>query len=502
MRQQTRLVVNALVNTLARFVTIGTRFVIVPFAVSAVGRSHYGAWIIVGQILGYTRILEMGLRSAVGRQVAMRLARNEHGPLGRYVNTAFAHYLMAGLIIATLTVIVSVFFADWFEIEPEYRTATQAMVLCAGFSLALSIPQYAYEGILAGLQRFDIIAGTHIGADLLRMAVILLLLKQFEVGGGLVILAIASGGSALIGMSVRTVVSSRLYPQGRYAPWRAERALWWPIASFGFDTVVYMMSAMVAAQLAQIVIGAMISTAAATDFRLAMELILAGHAFVIACTVGIRPAASRYDGEDNSRMLRHLLIRSTRYAALVSLFGLLVLLVFSGGLLRLWQGMNYPGPEGQATLERIAATCRVLAVGYGLFWLLLPAYNVVNGMGRHRFPAVVAVVSGVVSMVLVVLLALGSNAGITRIAWGVIVPMIPVWGGHGGVLHPRDWRAGLEIPMAGVRAARGVVPTRRRRRGALESLVSSVELVDAASGVDVFGGDSRPVRVVARGGSR
>jgi len=428
MRQRTRLIVNALANMFARLVTVASRLVIVPFAIAFVGRSHYGTWIIVGQILAYSRIFELGIRSAVARQVAMRLPRGDHDALRRYVNTAACHYSVAGLIIALMTVGVAIFFPTWFHVEPPYHTASRVMVLCAGFTLALSVAQYAYGAVLGGLQRFDIVSGTQVGADLLHMIVILTLLRRFEVGGALIFLALAAGGSTLLAVTVRTFTALRLCPYLRFEPWRPDRAIWRSMATFGVNTVVYMMSALVAAQLAPIVIGAMKGTAEATDFRLAMEMIIAIHAFVIACTIGIRPAASRYDGEDDQRMLRHLLVRSTRYTALVSLFGLVILILFPETFLRLWQGHNYPGTAGAETLGRIATSCRILALGFGPFWLLLPAFNVVNGMGRHRFPAAAATMSGLASMGLVVLVAFTGSAEITRFAWGISLPMIPVWG--------------------------------------------------------------------------
>lgn len=428
MRQRTRLVFNASVNVGSRVVAIATRFVIVPFSIGVLGRTHYGVWVVIGQMLGYTRILEMGIRASVSRQVAMRLERGEHESLGRHINTAVAHYSIAGVLVAAATVVVSLYFPGWFDVEPRFHMAARTMVLCAGFTFALSLPQFAYEGILVGLQRFDIIAGTNIASDLLRMALILLLLQHFDVGGGMIVLAVATGGCALITAVSRTFAAKRIYSQTPFAPWRADRTLWGSMATYGFNTVVYLMAAMVAAQLAQILIGVLLSTAAATDFRVAMELILAVHAFVTACALGIRPAASRYDGANDVATLRRLMNRTTRYVGCVTLLGVMVLTVFIEPVLRLWQGGNYPGEDGAAMLSKIASAGRILSIGYAMFWLSLPAYNVVNGMGRHRFPAVIAGAAGVLAMGLVAIFAASPGTDIARVAWGVTLPMVPVWG--------------------------------------------------------------------------
>ena len=428
MRQRTRLTANSCFNVLARLVTVATRFVIIPFAIGVLGRGHYGVWVVVGQIFAYTRILDTGLRSAIARQVAVGLARNDYDKLNRHVNTAAGYYVIVGLLIVVLTGTISFFFPAWFDVDPELRSAARIMVLCSGLALACSVPQNAYSAVVTGFQRYDIICGSQILADLLRLALILLLLREVGVGGGLILLALASGGTALCAATLRTLAALRMCKHVRFEPWRADPSLLGGLMWFGINSLIYMMSVSVGVQLAQIVIGGLMSTAEAADFNIATMFLLAGHSFVVAFGISARVVASKYDGERNDKMLGHLLFRSTRYSGFVALAGMMILLLFSSSLLRLWIGGEYPGVEGAATLERIASTCRILTIGYGLFWLLLPAYNVVNGMGRHKLPAMLAAAAGILSMSLVALLASTENATIERVAWGVVLPIIPVWG--------------------------------------------------------------------------
>ncbi|RME41607.1 MAG: hypothetical protein D6788_00895, partial [Planctomycetota bacterium] len=180
MRQSTRLLVNSAVNVFARLVTVVSRLILVPFAVGVLGRSAYGTWVVVGQIFAYTRVFEIGLRAAVTRQVALRIERDEHELLHRHVNTAAAYYSLVGVLIAGVTVALCAVYNDWFEVPPAWHGATRGMVLVSGLTLALTIPTYAYGAVLAGLQRFDLLSGTQIGADVLRLALVLALLPMFD----------------------------------------------------------------------------------------------------------------------------------------------------------------------------------------------------------------------------------------------------------------------------------------------------------------------------------
>lgn len=428
MRQRSRLVANSLLNVLARLVTVATRFIIVPFAIGVLGRNHYGVWVIVGQFFAYTRILDMGLRSAISRQVSVSLARGANGELNRQVNTAAGYYLGVGVLIAVLTAIVSLFFPQWFDVDRELHSSARIMILCSGFALACSIPLNAYGAVVAGLQRYDVLSGTQILADLLQLTLILLILRRVDVGTGLIVLALAGGAASLCGGILRTLAALRLCPHVTFEPWRIDRSLLGGLLSFGFNSVVYMMSVTVGMHLAQILVGGLMSKAEATDLNVVGLLLMTGHSFIVAFSISARVVASKYDAHGDDVMLKRLLLRSTRYCGLVTVAGVMVLWLFSGTLLRLWIGDQYQGPQGAASLERMTTACRVLTVGYGLFWLLLPAYNVLNGMGRHAFPAVLALIAGLSSMALVVVLTSTHGATIDRVVWGLVLPMIPVWG--------------------------------------------------------------------------
>ena len=427
MRQKTRLIVNSLVNVSAGIVGLGVRFVLVPFAIGILGQGPYGLWVVVGQMFAYLRILEMGLISAVAREVALHLGRGEPEEVDRYVNTAGAYYVFVGLATLVFTAVVAYFYTDWFEVEEQYCWHVRLMVVGAGLAIAYGVPQNAYAAMLGGIQRYEIVAGSAVLEHLTRLILVLILLPRVSLGWGLVVLGLSTAGTHAMGATIRTLSALRLCKYVKWRPWRGDRKLIWGMLSFGVNSVVFMMSLTVASQLAQILIAATMSPAQATDFSLAVILLTAGHSFVCTFSISTRVVASKYHGEQNEDMLRHLLLRSTRYCALVSIVGLLALTLFPEALLHLWVGSKYEGAEGLAALDRVALSLRILAITYGLFWLTLPAFNVANGMGRHKLPALVAVLAAAVSMVVVVVITMRDGVTIDRVAWGVALPMVPAW---------------------------------------------------------------------------
>ncbi len=428
MRQGSRLLLNSSLTTMARVAGLVSRLIIVPFAIGILGQENYGIWVVVGGLLAYAPLLELGMRAAVSRQTALRHARGEEAELNVYLNTAGAFYLLVAGVFVGLTVLVSAFFTTWFAVDPRYHAAARIMVLCGGGTLALAIAQYPFSAYLAGRQRYEIDAATEIGMRAIQLVLVLALLPRLDVGDGLILLALAMGGAQVIRSASMTVAALVIGRRLRYRPWRLDRVRWREMVTYGINSSLYMLAALGTAQLAAALVGALRSTGDATDFRVALELIIGVHAFVIAATVILEPAASRYFGLQDEKMLRELLVRSTRYAGAFSLTGLCGLLVFADTFLQLWQGGNYPGPEGAALLGDIANTARVLAVGYALYWLMAPGFNVLQGMARNAVPARLAMGASLTGLLLLGVLAARPGARLDHAAWGLALPMLPVWG--------------------------------------------------------------------------
>lgn len=427
MRQGTRLILNSVLTMSTRLVAVGTRLVIVPFAIGVLGAEHYGAWVVVGGLLAYAPLLEMGMRAAVTRQTALCLARGEQGEFKRYFDTATAYYGGVALLVGVATLIVCVFFPTWFDIQPRLHTPARIMVLCAGGATAAAISLYAYGAYIAGRQRYELDSGTSILVRLLQLALILIFLPRVGTGEGLILLAAVMGGTQLLGRVVLAGCAVRIAPGLSYRPWRADRKRCWELVSFGVNSSLYSLAALGTAQVTLAIVGGVISTSAATDFRVALEPIIGVHAFVIACTVILRPAASRYQGLDNERMLRELLLRASRYAGVVAFAGMWGLALFVDAFLNLWQGANYAGADGAAALVQVGDTTHVLLIGFAFFWLMAPAFSVLDGAGHNRVPARLAVIAAGVGLSLVITLALRPGATIERVAWGLVLPMVPIW---------------------------------------------------------------------------
>src|SRR5258706_16247164 len=95
---------NIFSNWTGYLITMVAGFLLSPFVVNHLGNTGYGIWTLVLSLTGYFGMLDLGIRSSVGRFVARYLALNNDGNVNRTVSTALALLGGGGLlaVLATL----------------------------------------------------------------------------------------------------------------------------------------------------------------------------------------------------------------------------------------------------------------------------------------------------------------------------------------------------------------------------------------------------------------
>ena len=80
---------NILSNWTSYLVTAAVGFLLAPVVVHSLGNTGYGLWTLVLSMTGYFGLLDLGIRSSVGRFVTRYLALNDEESVNRTVSTAF-----------------------------------------------------------------------------------------------------------------------------------------------------------------------------------------------------------------------------------------------------------------------------------------------------------------------------------------------------------------------------------------------------------------------------
>lgn len=402
-----RILRNVLSNGTSYVVTAILGFVLTPIVVHSLGDTGYGLWTLVLALTGYFGLLDLGVRSSVGRFVTRYIALNDEHNVNRTVSTAFVILGCGGAVAFLATLVISTFFFDSFGVEPHLVTEGRTALLITGLNMSLILPLGVFSAVLIALERYDVISGVTIVGELSRAALVVWFIRS---GYGLLALALIALSITLLQYGVMMVVARRLYRPIRLSPrfvdWTSVRDL------FGFS--IYRFIWIVANQLIfysdSLVIAVFLGAGAITPYAIAGSLINYGRNVVSLVTDTLAPSAARLDAKDDLAGLQRLMIIGTRLALLVTLPICVGFLFLGRQFITLWMGESY---------AHSAVFLMVLTIPqFGSMPQYVSAL-VLAGMARHRAFAYFALVEGIANVALSIFLV--QRMGLIGVAWGTAI---------------------------------------------------------------------------------
>src|SRR6267142_5645642 len=153
-----RIGISVFLNWIALAISIGIAFFLSPFVVHRLGNVAYGVWTLVISMTAYMGLLDLGLRGAVTRFVSKHHARGEHQESSRTFSAALWFRAWIGLLIVLTSLGLSRAATHIFHIPPEMQVATSWAITIAGTSFAVTLTVGVFSGVLAALNRFDLIS--------------------------------------------------------------------------------------------------------------------------------------------------------------------------------------------------------------------------------------------------------------------------------------------------------------------------------------------------------
>ena len=401
---------NILSNWVSYFVTALVGFFLAPFVVHQLGNTGYGLWTLVLSLTGYFGLLDLGVRSSVGRFVARYVALQETENVNRIVNTAFAMLATGGAaaLLITLVLLQTVF--GHLHVEPQYESAAKIALLMAGLNMAAVLPMGVFSSVLVSLERFDVLSGVTIVSELCRAALVVACLKN---GYGLI-------GLAAVGLFISAVQYCALAVFAKVF-WRPLTFRWslvnWgsfkELFQFGLFRFVWIVGNQLIFYSDSVIIGLFLGASAITPYAIAGSVINYGRNVVSLVADTLYPAASRMDACRDSAGLKRLLIVGTRMVLLVSL-PLCIGFIFLGRqFIAIWMGGTY----GSSAVFLIVLTIPQ--------FFAMPQYVsalILGGMARHKTLAYIILAEGVANLILSVVLV--QKIGLIGVAWGTVIPNV------------------------------------------------------------------------------
>jgi O-antigen/teichoic acid export membrane protein len=397
-------------NALGKFLFLLSGFFLTPFILRHLGALQFGLWALVGSIVAYGSLLDLGIGSAIIKYVAELKVREDWDEARSLVATALRLYSVLGLVAMLLTIAIAPFFPHWFHVPPEQRSTAIWLVVLMGSGIALSIPCSITGAVIRGLQRYDVANFlSTIGLALYVLGTVLVL----SLGGGLLELVAVSLVSNLLTQIPALWLIRRLAPDLRFGWTGAMRGWVHRVLSLSSWLFITDFSGRVQTRTDEIVIGAFLPIRSITPFTLARRLSEVGQIMTDQFMKVLLPLASELHAEDNLEHLREVYKTGTRITLAVLIPIFCTLCVLSRPLLTVWVGPPY-GDYGYLVV--------ILALAGLVDTSTWPAGSILQGIGRPRPLAISASCAAAVNLGLSVLLV--KRFGLAGVAVGTLVPSV------------------------------------------------------------------------------
>ncbi len=397
-------------NYVGRFIKFGTWFFLTPFILHQLGAAGYGLWVLVGSVVAYGSLLDLGIAGAVTKYVAEHVVRGESEQAHSLIATTLRLYSVLGLIAVALSATIAPVFPDVFNVPHGERATATALVVVMGFALGISIPCTAAGAVLRGLQRHDLVNHLSAAATLISAAatVVVLLL-----GGGVLGMVAVNIPITLAMQAVSVWVINRVAPELQFG-WRgAKRQQVRTIISFSSSVFVTQGAGLLQTKTDEIIIGVFLPITAVTPYSIARKLSEAAQVLTDQFMKVLLPLASELHAADDQTRLRSLYSQGTRLTLALFLPVGCTLVILAQPILTVWVGAAY---ADQVQLVGILTLASLIATSQ---W---PASSILQGMARHRPLAMMSVGSALANLGLSI--ALVHPLGLTGVALGTLIPTV------------------------------------------------------------------------------
>jgi O-antigen/teichoic acid export membrane protein len=368
---------NVITSYICAVVLAGVGFLTTPVLTHQLGILRYGVWALIGSLIPFLEILELGFANATVAFVSRHLEMDDNDKVEATLNTSFLCLAVLGLIAFGGVLVFAYFLPDIIPTIPKSLVGqAQFLLLLLAFDMALSIPMDTFGGALNALQRFDLLNYSLIAVTVAQAVAWVIVL---ELHGGLIALGIVTVAISLVGQFSRLIMAHRLMPWFRLSLRRFDRAI---LKTFSLATGWYSL-----AQVSQavinlsdvLIVGAFAGVRAAAIYAVAQRLALLPQRVVQPRAFLLFARAGQLAARDNRSGLRDSTDQVVGFVRYLSIPAAIVLGFLAGPAVEVWVGPLYQ--EAAACIGLLCVAAVVQAWGQAISLAI-------SGAGRPRLASI------------------------------------------------------------------------------------------------------------------
>ena len=407
-------------NTLTGWVAMGCRMaialVMVPFLLKNLGKDGYGLIGLIGVIVSFSTVADLGLRQALGRELSEKVANQDADGFRMLSSTALALYLGIATVFVAAGWILAPWFAATFKVAEGLRDSAIWLLRFYGSgSLLLSFITPVFTAGLQSFMRFDAInfvqTITGIGAGILLFVCISL----FSISP-LVIWAAVMFSILLIDLLIMWFFYRRWCFSGKLGFQYLDRRELKPLFQLGGYMYVLQLTNALAERSDPLIVSSFFGTVGVALYQSGAKLSQVLRPVVLTLSTQVHPLTTRFHVLDQQDKQRKTLVLGTRYTLLLGVIFSAGILLFAERFCWLWLS-NVLGNDYMTVVNvmRLWALANIFDYAAAMHWPAL------LGMKKMRFALAVQVPSAIFNILVSIYLVGYTDWGIPGVLVATII---------------------------------------------------------------------------------
>jgi len=407
-KQHRIVLLGSVLSIVSVIVTTAVGFFLMPFIVHGLGDRMYGYWALVGAVLGYYGVLDLGISPAVSFQLAKAIGEGDSESPNRTLSTAVVAFSGLGLVALAITAIVAVC-SPLFVHNPADVAVFRKVLVIMGLGFALGFPGRAFMGGVYAHLRNDLVAIVGIVGLILRTTLIVLVITQ---GKGIVGLALVSLIIEALSYLANYLILRKIQKGLHISIALASKTMFRQLLNYGGYSVVIKVGDQLRFAVDSWMVAAFVSLSAVAHYTIASRL--SGYFLTfIASAVGLLQSwFSQLLGSQDHVGIRKVLKFGTRVATVLSTIVTVSFILYGRVFISQWMGSYYVDAYWPSVILITALFCDLAQQ---------PSVAYLFGVSRHRYLAFQTLSEGVANLVLSMYWA--RQYGMIGVAMGTLVPM-------------------------------------------------------------------------------
>ena len=358
-----RIIISSGFKVFSLALSMGIGLFMTPFVIGILGKEDNGLFVLVGNVIGSIALLEMGLNSAVSRNIAAAIGTNDNKSLNEYYNSGFFLFAGIGFICFLIACFIALTASHFFQ-NVEKVGIFSIILVIVGLQFWINLPLRALSGLLSGSMRQDILSLMTMIFKLVSTAGVVITLLC---GGRVISLALVGLTITVIDGTVLCLVATRMVPQAKINLRCVKKDCVKNLYNYSFFSFIVQIAETCKGRLSIFIITAFCGLAMVTVYDIAVTLTLYFSTIVILTVNLLTPVFASFVAQKKIEMVKKTLRFALKVTMMNSVFVSFGLIAWGEPFILRWLGeeflVAYP-PLVLLTLASFIALVQSPAVEY------------------------------------------------------------------------------------------------------------------------------------------